>query len=308
VVGSPHTDFMPEAPVPPGGGPWRPSRRTVLIGSGAAVVVVAAGIPTALALAPHPPAALVTTLLESKRFTAAHHGGSLDWPEESLYAYRRATRAGVDALEVSLARSSDGVWFGLHDATLDRTSGTHGFTASEHTWAEIKTHRILPPGRGDPAQASRPYARFDDILDEYGESHALFVDPKVVPAEHFDELFDLVAKHVRNPLETMIAKGYCTSLPWARAAKKRGFQTWGYYYANEIAAKPDLLTSTEAVWTVLGLDYTGAADQWQRVTALGKPVIGHVVPNAAAAEVALGLGARGLMISGITETLGHLAG
>lgn len=298
---------MPEAGVDPRGGPRRPSRRAVLIGVGAAAVATAVGVPTAVALRPDEPGKLATALLKSELFTVAHHGGSRDWPEESLYAYQRASAAGIDALEVSLARSSDGVWFGLHDATLDRTSGTSGFTASEHTWAEIRTHRISPTGSQDPEQASRPYARFDDILDTYGDSHALFVDPKVAGPEHFDELFALVAKHVKSPVETLIAKGYCTSTQWAKAARGRGHQTWGYYYANEIEAKPDLLTSTEESWTVMGLDYGGAADQWSAVKALGKPVIGHVIPTATAAKTAIALGARGLMISGVTETLPGLA-
>lgn len=283
-----------------------PSRRAVLIGAGAAVVVAGIGVPTAVALRPERLGRLVPGLLKAMRFTIAHHGGSGDWPEESLYAYEHAAAAGVDALEVSLARSSDGVWFGLHDATLDRTSGTSGYTASEHTWDEIRTHRISPTGSQDPAQASRPYARFDDILDTYGDTHALFVDPKVVGAEHYDELFALVAKHVSDPIETLVAKGYCTSTAWADAAAGRGHQTWGFYYANEIAARPDLLTSTQDRWSLLGLDYGGAPAQWRTVTSLGKPVIGHVIPTAAAARTALDLGAQGLMISGVTATMGHL--
>jgi glycerophosphoryl diester phosphodiesterase len=297
---------MPEPTEPPestSGPRRRPSRRAVLVGAG---VVVVAGVTAAVALRPRASGELVTPLLKTDRFTVAHHGGSLDWPEESLYAYQKSVQVGVDALEISLARSSDGVWFGLHDATLDRTSGTSGFVASEHTWAEIRTHRILPTGLRDPRQPSRPYARFDDVLDAYGDSHALFVDPKVVDQRYYDELFALVAKHVRNPRETLVAKGYCTSIPWAAAARARGHQTWGFYYASEIQAKPELLTSTEEHWTVMGLDYAGSAEQWSVVRALGKPVIGHVVPDPAAALTALRHGARGLMISGVAETVGHL--
>jgi len=303
---------MPENPDPTRGGPFRPTRRKVLIGAAVAAVAAAGGTTAAVALgargsqASGPTGKLVTPLLAADRFTVAHHGGSLDWPEESLYAYRRAVATGVDALEMSLARSSDGVWFGLHDRTLDRTSGTTSFVASEHTWAEIQTHRILPAGLRDPAQASRPYARFDDLLDEYGDTHALFVDPKYADPSRYGELFDLIEKHVQRPIESVVAKGYCTSTAWAAAARARGHQTWGFYYANEIQAKPDLLTSTESDWTIMGLNYDGAADQWKLVNGLGKPVIGHVVPDAQAAVTSLDLGARGLMISGVEETMGKL--
>jgi glycerophosphoryl diester phosphodiesterase len=304
---------MPEKPDPRRGDGFRPTRRTVLIGAGVAAVAVAGGATASVALSSRGPAQaqissgrLVTPLLAADRFTIAHHGGSLDWPEESLYAYRQAVAAGVDALEVSLARSADGVWFGLHDRTLDRTSGTTSFVASEHTWAEIQTHRILPAGLRDPAQASRPYARFDDLLDEYGDTHALFVDPKYADPSTFGELFDLIEKHVARPIESVVAKGYCTSHAWATAARTRGHQTWGFYYANEIQAKPALLTSTQADWTIMGLNYDGAADQWKVVNGLGKPVIGHVIPDLQAAVTSLDLGARGLMISGVEETVKKL--
>ena len=51
--------------------------------------------------------------------------------EDSIHAYRQSVAHGYRALEISVARSADGVWFGLHDTTLDRTSGTVGFAADE---------------------------------------------------------------------------------------------------------------------------------------------------------------------------------
>lgn len=63
-------------------------------------------------------------MLSQPMFYVAHRGGSREWPEMSLHAYTQAGFWGVGALEVSLARTSDGVWFGLHDADINRTSGT----------------------------------------------------------------------------------------------------------------------------------------------------------------------------------------
>ncbi|MFP3435407.1 hypothetical protein SB781_37230, partial [Paraburkholderia sp. SIMBA_061] len=84
---------------------------------------------------------------------------------------------------ISLARTSDGVWFGLHDETLDRTSGTSGFVAADHTWAEVQTHLISSAETNDPTQAPQPYLRFDELVEAYGSTHTIFVDPKVVPVE-----------------------------------------------------------------------------------------------------------------------------
>lgn len=308
-----HTCDMSSAGPEPKRGP---SRRAVLIGAGA---VALAGAGTGAAFALRPPAAteqpaeaaetagrLATRLLDTPGFTVAHHGGSRDWPEESLYAYKRSVSAGINALEVSLARSSDGVWFGLHDTTLDRTSGTFHIEAADYTWAEINALRIKPPSTGTPGQATRPYARFESILDAHAATHTLFVDPKAADPSRFGEVFAIIEKRVSAPTESIIAKGYCTSIPWATESRSRGYRGWGFYYANEIAAEPSLLADTQDYWSVLGLDYGGASGQWAAVRSMGKPVIAHVVPSLEAARAALALGADGLMLSGVAETVPHL--
>ncbi len=246
----------------------------------------------------------VSELFASDPFSVAHHGGSADWPEMSLYAYRQAAAHDADALEISLARTSDGVWFGLHDATLDRTSGTSGFVASEHTWSEVSQYTITAKGTTNPSQPRRPYLRFEDMLREFGETHSIFVDPKVVPARYFPELLTLM-RRVSNPRETFVAKGYCTGSAWPAFAAEQKWQSWGYYYGAEIEATPSLLTSTQARWTSLGLDYAASSGSWSRVTGLGKPVIGHIIPTKKGAARARSLGAQGLMLSGVTEVLGN---
>ena len=55
-------------------------------------------------------------------FYWAHRGGSASFPEHSLHAYTQSVLRGFGSLEISLNRTADGVWFGLHDANLDRTS------------------------------------------------------------------------------------------------------------------------------------------------------------------------------------------
>ena len=107
---------------------------------------------------------------------------------EPPVTYRNSVAHGVNALEVSLARSSDGVWFGLHDKTLDRTSGTHGFVAAEHSWAQISKLRITAAETTDPTQPTRPYLRFEELAQAYARTHTIFVDPKVVSPQYFPEL------------------------------------------------------------------------------------------------------------------------
>jgi len=246
---------------------------------------------------------LVDRLLKRPGFTVAHRGGSRDWPEMSMEAYRNSVALGVNALEISLARTSDGVWFGLHDETLDRTSGTSGFVAADHTWKEVQRYRITAAETDDPRQPPQPYLRFEQLVAAYARSHTIFVDPKVVPTEHLGELFALMAK-VEHPTNTFVANGYCTAQAWPVDARGRVFATWGYYYGAEVSADPTLLPSTQDRWTWLGLDYNGGEDAWRTFTNSGKPVLAHIVPSRAAADKSLRLVADGMVVSGVQQVLG----
>ena len=53
---------------------------------------------------------------------AAHRGGALLWPENSVTAFRNALALGVDFLETDVHLTSDGEVVILHDPTLDRTT------------------------------------------------------------------------------------------------------------------------------------------------------------------------------------------
>ena len=287
--------------------PRRTVSRRALIGGavGVGVAAIAGGSALVLPRLLQRPAGgvLADRLVASGVFTVAHRGGSLDWPEMSMLGYRSSVDLGVDALEISLARSRDGVWFGLHDATLDRTSGTSGFVAAEHTWDEIRGHRISAAETTDPSQPAQPYLRFEELVAAYAATHAIFVDPKVVPASHFDELFALMAASP-TPKRTFVAKGFCTATQWAQAATAHGYRTWGYYYASGVQADADLLPSTEGLWDWLGLDYGAAAEVWKTFTGRSKPVLAHVVPSKSAAATAKERGAAGLLVSGVREVLG----
>lgn len=326
----PHDEDFPTPPPgdvrrPSGGdasgtAPGRISRRAMIgsVAGGAALLAAAAvggavllprlsGSPAGPAASPKPHRSpdglLVDRLTTRPGFTVAHRGGSLDWPEMSMEAYRNSVALGVNALEISLARTSDGVWFGLHDDTLDRTSGTSGFRASDHTWSEVRQHTITAAETNHPKQPRQPYLRFEELADAYGRTHTIFVDPKAVPAEHFGELFDLMAR-VKHSTTTFVAKGYCTAHAWPADARARGYRTWGYYYGAEVAANQTLFASTQESWSWLGLDYTAEAEQWRSFAASGKPVLAHIVPSRAAATRSRQEGALGLVVSGVREVLG----
>lgn len=308
----PHPVTPPEASAPPeAAGPAeevpdrtrRLSRRALLTGGLGAAALAAVGVPLALRTRSAGSGKLVPDLLASSPFYVAHRGGSLDWPEMSMEAYRASVARGADALEISLARTADGVWFGLHDETLDRTSGTRGMVAAEHTWAEVSALRINPSGPHAAGQTPQPYVRFEDLVAAYADTHTIFVDPKAVDQSHYKELLSVMDAVGSRPTDSFVAKYYGTGTRWATLARKRGYTTWGYYYGSEIASGATPLAATQADWDVLGLDVDASPAQWQQVLALGRPVVAHVVADAAAARRALAAGARGLMVSGVLEVL-----
>jgi glycerophosphoryl diester phosphodiesterase len=57
---------------------------------------------------------------------AAHRGGALLWPENSLLAYRNALALGADFLETDVHLTADGHLVVLHDPTLERTTTGRG--------------------------------------------------------------------------------------------------------------------------------------------------------------------------------------
>jgi hypothetical protein len=236
----------------------------------------------------------VAAMLATTPFYVAHRGGSANWPEMSLYAYSQSAFWGVGALEVSLARTSDGVWFGLHDPTLDRTSGLTGYTASAHTWSEIQAYQITAAGTSNTLQPTRPYMRWEELMTAYYNTHVIFVDPKAA-AGYASELLDMMDAMPGAPTDRFVAKYYGVTTGWPQQASGRGYKNWGYFYQADAAN----FAAYQGRWDILGMDYNADSTTWAAIKSYGKPVIGHIVPSIGAATTAFGYGADGLMVSGV---------
>ncbi len=72
---------------------------------------------------------------------AAHRGGSLLWPENSLLAFRSAAALGADFIEFDVHLSRDGEVMVIHDPTLERTTTGRG-PVRELTVEELKRLRL----------------------------------------------------------------------------------------------------------------------------------------------------------------------
>ncbi|MFD9796404.1 glycerophosphodiester phosphodiesterase [Streptomyces sp. NPDC059070] len=87
--------------------------------------------------------------------TIGHRGVMGVEPENTLRSFVRAERSGMDAIELDLHLSKDGVLVVLHDAEVDRTTDGKGPVA-EKTVAEL---RELDAGQGERVPL------FDEVLE-----------------------------------------------------------------------------------------------------------------------------------------------
>ncbi len=93
--------------------------------------------------------------LERRPLNFSHRGGAVEFPENTLYAYKRSLEVGADVLEMDVYETADGELVVLHDATVDRTTNGSG-DVSSFTLEELKAldaaHWFVP-GRGAVSDA-----------------------------------------------------------------------------------------------------------------------------------------------------------
>lgn len=72
---------------------------------------------------------IVLTSLGSAPLVVAHRGGMGLWPENTLFAFERATALDVDMLDMDVRLSRDGQLLVIHDADVGRTTNGSGAVA-----------------------------------------------------------------------------------------------------------------------------------------------------------------------------------
>jgi glycerophosphoryl diester phosphodiesterase len=94
---------------------------------------------------------------------AAHRGGALRWPENSLRAYREALALGVDLLETDVHLTADGAVVVLHDATLERTTTGTG-AVRDRTLGELAALRLRAADGSPTAEGVPTLAQLLDLV------------------------------------------------------------------------------------------------------------------------------------------------
>src|SRR5215475_2485207 len=92
---------------------------------------------------------------------AAHRGGALLWPENSLRAFRGALGLGADFLETDVHLSADGEVMVIHDPTLERTTTGRG-AVRENRLGDLGRVRLKA---ADGAVTDEPVPTLGALLD-----------------------------------------------------------------------------------------------------------------------------------------------
>lgn len=247
----------------------------------------------------------VSDMLADDEFYWAHRGGSAVFPEMSEYAYGQSALLGWPVLEMSLSRTSDGVWFGLHDQRLDRVSlGANGSTLNptQMTWAQVQQYQILGSAAfNNPTQPPRPFARLETVLDKYPD-HLFVIDPKlqVSSASKTTEVLNILDS--RGGRERFIMKWFGPGdyqNNYVSACRARNYEVWGFFYQNNV--ETGLVQSEVERFTLIGMDYNASQASWDTLKAMAgnRRMISHICPNQAAVDTARNKGATGFQCSGV---------
>lgn len=206
-----------------------------------------------------PDASTVTELLALDRpIVLAHAGGDNVHPHDTPYGFDRSVEAGVDALDLDLQLSSDGVLVVQHDDTVDRTTeGTGAVSAmtyeqlhaldaaywfteectcrdrpeDEYVWRGVRTGDKEAPEGAEPDDFA--ISRFEDIARVHPD-HVLNVEikgeaPEALPAAAelarlVDEL-DLTDRIVVTSFDDEVAEAFAAAAPGVNITPGLGAST-----------------------------------------------------------------------------------
>ncbi len=91
-------------------------------------LIVVAVLATLLAV-PAGAAAVDNPWLDRRVLDIAHQGGEDEYPTNTMYAFRRAVRAGADMLELDVGVTKDDRVVVMHDTSVDRTTNGTGLVS-----------------------------------------------------------------------------------------------------------------------------------------------------------------------------------
>lgn len=123
-----------------------------------------------------------------------HRGASADTPENTPLSFRTAVRNGMNAFELDVVQSKDGVPFVMHDDRVDRTSNGTG-NCYDLPWSSIVD---LDAGSWKSAEFSKEkVVKFEDLLDCY-HKQPIFILVELKGDPHYHSLPQRAAQFIRE--------------------------------------------------------------------------------------------------------------
>ncbi|MET9859923.1 glycerophosphodiester phosphodiesterase family protein [Streptomyces smyrnaeus] len=227
---------------------------------------------------------------------AAHRGGALEVPENSMQGLVATQRRGyARVLDVDIRQLSDGTLVAMHDATLDRTTDKHG-KVSALDWKAWQKVRITPkrslPGQWRPERP--PAAR--EILDRFGGDTLLMLelkDPAGLPR---------LARLIRDRHLTRSVLVESNDPKVAAKAHELGLLTAVWRSARQLA--DDRPKRWKEYVTMLSVDHRASARHVRKALRSGITYVwSHTVNTRATRDRMLELGCSGI----VTDRPGSLA-
>ena len=231
---------------------------------------------------------LVAEFLARRPFYISHRLGGTEYPEFTQAGLTASLRAGFKALEISLRRCASGEYVMIHDWTTERTVPGTKMPIWSTPWDTLKTLR----------QATGPFMRFTDLLEQLPDDVILAVDHKATSSKQDAnssdlqselDLYALLDDAFNGHPERRVLWKHFVNAGSIERAKARAYRTMCMLYSNELAS------ADTSRWDVLGMEWNAPAAAWQQLTATGKPTIAHIITSPSQAQTALGKGANGLM-------------
>ena len=191
---------------------------------------------------------------------AAHRGGALLWPENSLLAYRNALALGADFLETDIHLTADDEVVVIHDPTLERTTTGHGAVRAA-TRASLAAVRLKA---ADGSVTAERLPTLADLLDLLAPSTArLLLEIKVDTArEAYPGIEDkaLALVKARGLMDRVVVMAFEDATVRRVRALEPGVRTTllvgrGRVERARVGSQEAVRWATEAGATDLGIDY-----------------------------------------------------
>lgn len=199
----------------------------------------------------------------------AHRLGSGENSEFTKVAGDKVVAQGYRILEFSVRYDSQGVAWGVHDATMDRTTALTGDVVTKTT-AELSG--LAVDAFTADGGVMQTLAQF--LTNYGGGQYVLMIEDKtyaVTPMLNQIEAA-LGSQAIANARVVFKANGAGS---WAPIVKARGYKIWSYVTGAEV----DALAASEYLDDIdfVALNRDATVGQWATARSLGKPLWAHVI-------------------------------